>query len=94
MTHISAFDRCQANSRSPQTQTRFSIAAQRKLLAEYADQNALEIVREFEGCGDSQMRSAFNEMVETLRATRPSASIILVEKTDRYVEKITLQVFS
>ena len=65
----------------------FSIPAQRKLLAEYADQNALEIVQEFETAKRAG-RSAFNEMVETLRATRPSASIILVEKTDRLYRNI------
>ena len=67
----------------------FSIPAQRKLLAEYAAQHGLEIVREFEDIETAKRtgRIGFSDMVAFLRdnASRP---VLLVEKTDRLYRNI------
>ena len=68
----------------------FSIPAQRKLLSEYAAQNGLEIVREFEDIETAKRagRVAFSEMVEFLQEPAESRPVLLVEKTDRLYRNI------
>ena len=68
----------------------FSIPAQRKLLSEYATQNGLEIVREFEDIETAKRagRVAFSEMVEFLQEPAESRPVLLVEKTDRLYRNI------
>lgn len=68
----------------------FSIPAQRKLLAEYAAQQGLEIVREFEDIETAKRagRTAFSEMVMYLQENAASRPVLLVEKTDRLYRNI------
>ena len=63
----------------------FSIPAQRQLLTDYASQNGLRIIRQFEDVETAKRagRTAFGEMVEFLRKAEGSCRILLVEKTDR-----------
>lgn len=67
-----------------QQQEGFSLAAQSKLLWEYADRNELRIVRSFEDVETAKAagRKQFEEMTRYLRRRR-SCRVLLVEKTDR-----------
>jgi site-specific DNA recombinase len=67
----------------------FSIPAQRKLLAAYAEEHGFHIVREFEDIETAKRpgRPAFEEMVTFFRKT-PTCQILLVEKTDRLYRTI------
>src|SRR5215813_10198740 len=62
----------------------FSIAAQLKLLKEYAAANDLVVVQEYVDVETAKQtgRTAFGEMIAHLKA-RPSIRVLLVEKTDR-----------
>ena len=66
----------------------FSIPAQRKLLQQYALDQGLEIVREFEDVETAKRsgRQAFSEMIAFL--AKSSCKVILVEKTDRLYRNI------
>lgn len=68
----------------------FSIPAQRQLLTDYASQNGLRIIRQFEDVETAKRagRTAFGEMVEFLRKAEGSCRILLVEKTDRLYRNI------
>src|SRR5580700_5893738 len=68
----------------------FSIPAQRKLLADYAAQQGLHIVQQFEDVETAKRagRTAFGEMVAFLRDASTSCRILLVEKTDRLYRNI------
>jgi site-specific DNA recombinase len=68
----------------------FSIPAQRKLLTDYAAQQGLKIVREFEDVETAKRagRTAFGEMVTFLRDASNACRILLVEKTDRLYRNI------
>src|SRR5215813_8895701 len=62
----------------------FSIAAQLKLLKEYAAANDLVVVQEYVDVETAKQtgRAAFGEMIAYLKA-HPSVRVMLVEKTDR-----------
>jgi site-specific DNA recombinase len=68
----------------------FSIPAQRKLLTDYAAQQGLHIVQQFEDVETAKRagRTAFGEMVAFLRDASTSCRILLVEKTDRLYRNI------
>jgi site-specific DNA recombinase len=68
----------------------FSIPAQRKLLTEYATQQGLEIIREFEDIETAKRagRIAFSEMVTFLHEYHSPKPVLLVEKTDRLYRNI------
>ena len=68
----------------------FSIPAQRKLLTEYATQQGLHIVREFEDIETAKRagRTAFGEMVTFLHEYHSPKPVLLVEKTDRLYRNI------
>jgi site-specific DNA recombinase len=68
----------------------FSIPAQRKLLTEYAAQQGLQIVREFEDIETAKRagRTAFGEMVAFLEECAERRPVLLVEKTDRLYRNI------
>jgi site-specific DNA recombinase len=68
----------------------FSIPAQRKLLTEYAAQEGLHIVQQFDDVETAKRagRTAFGEMVAFLRDARTTCRILLVEKTDRLYRNI------
>lgn len=71
-------------SSKEQEQEGYSIPAQLKLLQDYAQKNALNVVRIFEDVETAKQagRTYFNEMVKFLQDS-PDTKIILVEKTDR-----------
>ena len=62
----------------------FSIPAQLKLLREYAQRNALDIIREFVDVETAKMagRKEFGEMLRFFETNR-SCRVLIVEKTDR-----------
>lgn len=62
----------------------FSIPAQLKLLTEYAAANGFEVVQDYVDVETAKQagRTAFNEMVASLKAHR-SIRLMRVEKTDR-----------
>jgi site-specific DNA recombinase len=62
----------------------FSIAAQRKIIGEYAAQNGFKIDAEFTDVETAKQagRANFEEMIKLLRRS-PSVRVVLVEKTDR-----------
>src|SRR5437588_1721681 len=62
----------------------FSIAAQLKLLKEYASAHGFTVAEEYVDVETARQsgRAAFGEMVTYLRA-RPSVRVLLGEKTDR-----------
>lgn len=67
-----------------QTNSSYSLEAQRKTLREYAEKNNLEIVREFSdtGSGLKSSRKGFNEMLKFLEDSE-DCKTILVTKADR-----------
>ncbi len=67
-----------------QQQEGFSLGAQSKLLREYADRSAFEIVKSFEDVETAKAtgRKQFTEMVNWLKNNR-SCRTLIVEKTDR-----------
>ena len=68
----------------------FSIPAQRKLLTEYAVQQGLTIIREFEDIETAKRagRASFSEMVAFLAECPEPRPVLLVEKTDRLYRNI------
>ena len=68
----------------------FSIPAQRKLLTEYAAQQRLQIIREFEDIETAKRagRASFSEMVAFLAECPEPRPVLLVEKTDRLYRNI------
>ena len=61
----------------------YSIPAQLKLLREYATNNGLELVHEFDNVNRKMSgREGYGRMMEFLKKT-PSCRNVLVEKTDR-----------
>lgn len=67
----------------------YSIPAQKRLLRAYAQEQGLRVIRVFEDVETAKKagRTAFNTMIEFLR-TSPSSTTILVEKTDRLYRNI------
>ena len=67
-----------------QTNSSYSLEAQRKTLREYAEKNNLEIVREFSdtGSGLKSSRKGFNEMLKFLEDSE-DCKTILVTKADK-----------
>ena len=62
----------------------YSLAAQTKLIKDYAERNGVEIIRQFV-CSESAKedgRKVFSEMVEFLK-TKPDVELLLCEKVDR-----------
>lgn len=76
-------------SSKEQNEEGYSLAAQEKLLREYAAQNGLRIAREFQDVETAKRagRSAFSDMLVYLRRHK-SCRVILVEKTDRLYRNI------
>jgi len=72
-------------STKEQDEEGFSIAAQLRLLREYAQKNGIQIVREIVEIESAKRpgRPEFNEMVAFLKKNR-SVRTVLVEKVDRY----------
>ena len=69
----------------------FSIPAQRKLLKEYAEQEGIHVVQEFEDIETAKRagRTAFGEMVDVPRKKSSGCrTVLLVEKTDRLYRNI------
>ncbi len=77
-------------SSKEQEQEGSSIPAQRKLLTEYAVQQGLNIIREFEDIETAKRagRLSFGEMVAFLGECPEPRPVLLVEKTDRLYRNI------
>jgi site-specific DNA recombinase len=80
-----------------QEQEGFSLDAQSKLLREYAERNALQIVLAFEDVETAKTtgRKQFGEMISFLQRNRRTCRTLLVEKTDRlyrnFKDAVTLE---
>jgi len=79
---------CRVSSKE-QEETGYSLPAQKKLLAEYAQRKNLVILKEFsvaESASGAKQRKVFEEMIEFMK--KKEVSILLCEKVDRLTRNL------